>query len=99
MKQHYLQLADAYDNLAGIYRNLANNIPDEGPALASPNEEPQAAPKPAVTLEMVRALLAQKNQEGKKEQVKALLHKYDSGKLSGVNPEDYPALPADAEAL
>lgn len=98
MKEHYLKLADAYDNLAGIYRNLANDVPNET-AAAVPTGEPQTAPKPAVTLEMVRALLAQKNQEGKKEQVKALLHKYDSGKLSGVKPEDYPALLSDAEAL
>lgn len=98
MKEHYLKLADAYDNLAGIYRNLAKDVTDEAAATV-PTEEPTTASTPTVTLEMVRALLAQKNQEGKKEQVKALLHKYDSGKLSGVKPEDYPALLSDAEAL
>ena len=98
MKEHYLKLADAYDNLARVYRDLAKDVPDDTTP-ASPAVEPKADPKPTVTLEMVRALLAQKNLDGKKEQVKALLHKYDSGKLSGVKPEDYPALLADAEAL
>jgi hypothetical protein len=32
-------------------------------------------------------------------EVKNLLLKYDSGKLSGVKPEDYASLLADAEAL
>ena len=50
-------------------------------------------------MEHVRAVLAQKSKDGKKAQVKALLLKYDSGKLSGVKPEDYPALLAEAEVL
>lgn len=44
-------------------------------------------------------MLAAKSQDGKRKEVKDLLLKYDSGKLSGVKPEDYPALLADAEAL
>ena len=45
------------------------------------------------------AVLAAKTQAGKRREVKELLLKYDSGKLSGVNPENYAALLADAEAL
>lgn len=48
---------------------------------------------------MVRTVLAQKSQEGKTRDVKALLMKYDAGKLSGVNPKDYAALLAEAEVL
>ena len=44
-------------------------------------------------------MLASKSQDGKTRQVKALLLKYDAGKLSGVKPEDYPALLKEAEAL
>ena len=50
-------------------------------------------------IEDVRAVLAAKTQAGKRREVKELLLKYDSGKLSGVNPENYAALLADAEAL
>ena len=47
----------------------------------------------------VRALLAEKSGEGKTKEVKALLNKYDAGKLSGVKPEDYPALMEEARSL
>ena len=52
-----------------------------------------------------RALAAQdvgvqpKSRDGKTREVKALLMKYDAGKLSGVKPEDYAALLAEAEGL
>ena len=44
-------------------------------------------------------MLAAKSQDGKTKEVKALLMKYDAGKLSGVKPEDYAALLKEAEAL
>ena len=50
-------------------------------------------------LEDVRALLAEKSGAGKTAEVKALLMKYDAGKLSGVKPEDYPALMEEAMSL
>ena len=37
-------------------------------------------------IDQVRALLAEKSGEGKTKEVKALLNKYDAGKLSGVKP-------------
>ena len=52
-----------------------------------------------ISIEEVRAVLAAKTQAGKRREVKELLLKYDSGKLSGVKPENYAALMADAEAL
>ena len=51
------------------------------------------------TIDQVRALLAEKSGEGKTKEVKALLNKYDAGKLSGVKPEDYPALMEEARSL
>ncbi len=44
-------------------------------------------------------MLGKKSEEGKTREIKALLMKYDAGKLSGVKPEDYPALIKEAEAL
>ena len=41
-------------------------------------------------------LLSDRRQEGKTQAVKALLYKYDAGKLSGVKPEDYAALMEEA---
>ncbi|GFI66305.1 hypothetical protein IMSAG185_01920 [Lachnospiraceae bacterium] len=41
------------------------------------------------TLEGIRALMAQKTQEGKSKEIKELLQKYGAAKLSAVKPEDY----------
>ena len=48
------------------------------------------------TLEGIRALMAQKTQEGKSKEIKELLQKYGAVKLSAVKPEDYPALMQEA---
>ena len=51
------------------------------------------------TLEVIRALMAQKTQEGKSKEIKELLQKYGAAKLSAVKPEDYPALMQEAQVL
>ena len=98
MSEVYLTLADGFEKLAAGYRALAVQGGD-----AQPKEEvPAAAPvkeSKAVGIETVRAVLAEKSRDGKTREVKALLMKYDAGKLSGVKPEDYAALLAEAEVL
>ena len=93
MNDVYLSLADGFDKLAAGYRELAKKGADD-----------KAAPavKPAehkYTRTEVRELLSKKSGAGKTPQVKALLLKYDAGNLSGVKPEDYAALYAEAEVL
>ena len=51
------------------------------------------------TLEGIRALMAQKTQEGKSKEIKELLQKYGAVKLSAVKPEDYPVLMQEAQVL
>lgn len=107
MNEVFLTIADGFEKLAAGYRALAQA---EAPAAVIADKSPkaEATDKPApqseaeekkITIEEVRAVLAAKSQDGKRKEVKDLLLKYDSGKLSGVKPEDYPALLADAEAL
>lgn len=55
--------------------------------------------EPKITLEDVRARLAQLSRDGKTAQVKVLIQKYDANKLSEVNPDDYEALLLDAEVI
>lgn len=55
--------------------------------------------EPKITLEDVRARLAQLSRDGKTTQVKALIQKYGANKLSEVNPDDYEALLLDAEVI
>lgn len=95
MNEIYKTLAEGYEKLAAGYRALAKDQKDEKVEMAVP-AEPE---KKEISIEEVRAVLAAKTQAGKRREVKELLLKYDSGKLSGVNPENYAALMADAEAL
>ena len=55
--------------------------------------------KKAVAIEDVRAVMAQKTQEGKSKGIKELLQKYGAVKLSAVDPEHYPALLKEAKVL
>ena len=61
-------------------------------------KEEKAEPKP-LTLERVRAALAEKSRAGHTSEVKALLIKHGADKLSDIDPAEYPALLADAEVL
>lgn len=58
----------------------------------------KAEPKP-LTLEQVRAALAEKSRAGHTAEVKALLIKHGADKLSDIDPAEYPALLAEAEVL
>ena len=67
-------------------------------ALTSVKEysEPQGE---KVTMEDVRAVLAQKAASGLSDEVKALLDKHGAKKLSDIDPEDYHQLIKEAEAI
>lgn len=69
------------------------------PAAEPEHTEPPAAPAKKVTLEDVRAVLAEKSHDGLTAEVRGLLQKYGAQKLSGVDPKHYPALLKDAEML
>ena len=60
-----------------------------------------AKPEPVkeVSLADVRTLLAEKSRSGFKDQVKQLLVKHGSDKLSGIDPSEYAALLEEAKAL
>ncbi len=55
--------------------------------------------KKEVTVEDIRAVLAQKSQDGKSKEIKELLGKFGAVKLSAVKPEDFPALFQEAQVL
>ena len=102
-----LNLVESLYSLADSRKDVADAIAgnDETAEVAetAPVQEAPAAvqtPKaPTVTIDQVRAVLADKSSEGKTAQVKALLFKYDAGKLSGVKQENYPALLEEAQKL
>lgn len=88
-------------------RNLADSIQAVADAMSG-NESPQPDPAPVaapevsekeITLEEVRAVLAEKSHDGLTAEVRALLLKYGAPKLSGIDPKHYAALMKDAEVL
>ena len=80
---------DVADTLAEVF---STESADEAPDAAAPAE-------PALTLEQVRAVLANKSRQGHTAEIRALLQKYGASKLSGIDPTNYKALLADAEVL
>lgn len=61
--------------------------------------EAQLEKKPELTLEQVRAVLADKSRAGHTAAVRDLLQKYGASKLSQVDPKHYEALLKDAEVI
>lgn len=102
MSEIYKTIADGYEQLAAAFRSLAsaeNQQNREADAAAEPVAVQKPQPQEEITFDDLKDFLGALSLNGKREQVKALLLKYDSGKLSGVKKEDYPALMADARAL
>ena len=66
---------------------------------ATPVAEAKTEKKPELTLEEVRAVLAEKTRAGHTAAIRTLLQKYGAKKLSGVDPKHYEALLKDAEEL
>lgn len=71
------------DTLAGMFGGETADTPDE----------------PPLTLEQVRAVLAEKSRAGHTAEIRALLKKYGADRLSAIDSADYKALLADAEEL
>ena len=61
-----------------------------------PESKPTSKP---LTLEEVRAVLAEKSRNGHTAKVRELLEKHGAAKLSEIDPQKYAALLAEAEVL
>ena len=90
-------LADSLQSIADSIQG--NTDVQEGASVQPVDDTPTKPAAPQITIDQVRTLLAEKSGEGKTQAVKALLYKYDAGKLSGVKPEDYAALMEEARKL
>ena len=62
-------------------------------------DAPASLPEPELTLEQVRAVLADKSRQGHTAEIRALLQKHGASKLSQIDPAQYKALLAEAEVL
>ena len=96
-----LDVAEDIRSLVDSLHTLANAIAGDDVAdesLATP-VEPAAKPPVTVTLEQVRAVLAEKSHDGLTEQVRGLLQKYGAQKLSAIASDRYADLLREAKEL
>ena len=63
------------------------------------NDAPAESQAPAVTLEQVRAVLAEKARAGHTDRVRELLGRYGADRLSAVQADRYADLLRDAEGI
>ena len=86
--------AATINDVANTLAEMFSGDPHTGGAAES-----DAPAEPALTLEQVRAVLADKSRMGFTAEIRALLQKYGAAKLSGIDPVNYKALVADAGVL
>ena len=93
-------LSSLADSIWAVAEAMAGNEPVEEVQPEKPATAKEVKPvAKVVTLEQVRAALADKSQQGFTADVRALLEKYGAPKLSQIDPANYAALMADAEGL
>lgn len=91
-------IVDALRDTASSINRIADELTD---LFSYSNRVPEVAPAPekALSLEEVRAILAEKSRDGFTAQIRDLLQKYGASKLSEIDPANFKALVADAEVL
>ncbi len=105
MGSELLKIAEGFSIVAEGLRGLAKaeggtkDKTVKAQKQAQPESVAEVQQEQPATLEGIRALMAQKTQEGKSKEIKELLQKYGAVKLSAVKPEDYPALMQEAQVL
>ncbi len=79
------------DNLTSLFGGKQSEAP--------PQPEPQPPAQKPLTLEAVRAVLAEKSRNGHTSKIRELLEKNGAAKLSEIDPAKYATLLAEAEVL
>jgi len=88
------------DSLQAVADAMAGNEPVEASHPETPAQVPTQKPEEkTVSLEQVRAVLAEKSRDGFTAEVRRLLEKYGASKLSQIDPSKYAAILAEAEVL
>ena len=104
MKEDEMQtLASVVDSMHKLAEGLETLaiylLRDAGEQQAVSRAEKPKPAQPEVTLEEVRAVLAEKSSAGHTDEVRKLLQDFGAAKLSAVDPKDYADLKAKAEVL
>ena len=95
LSQAVTELKNAAQSLISVADSLNDLFSGGGTEVAAQQETEE---KP-ITLEAVRAVLADKSRSGFTAEVKALIEKHGAARLSEVDPANYKALLQEAEVL
>ena len=91
------ELRSAAQSLNTVADSLASLFSGSQPkSSVQPESKPTSKP---LTLEEVRAVLAEKSRNGHTAKIRELLEKHGAAKLSEIDPQKYAALLAEAEVL
>ena len=100
MSEHDLcvsELRSAAQSLNSVADSLTSLFSGSQPRTSvQPESKPTSKP---LTLEDVRAVLAEKSRNGHTAKIRELLEKHGAAKLSEIDPQKYAALLAEAEVL
>ncbi|CUX40014.1 DNA ligase [Clostridium sp. C105KSO13] len=99
MAQTCEELRGAAAAISDAVEWLAKQFSGEADAQPVKKTAPKPEPKPQLTLEQVRAVLADKSRAGHTAAIRELLLKYGASKLSQIDPANYEALLREAEVL
>ena len=91
------ELRSAAQSLNSVADSLTSLFSGSQPRTSvQPESKPTSKP---LTLEEVRAVLAEKSRNGHTAKIRELLEKHGAAKLSEIAPQKYAALLAEAEVL
>ena len=91
------ELRNAAQSLNTVADSLTSLFSGSQPRTSvQPESKPTSKP---LTLEDVRAVLAEKSRNGHTAKIRELLEKHGAAKLSEIDPQKYAALLAEAEVL
>ena len=91
------ELRSAAQSLNSVADSLTSLFSGSQPRTSvQPESKPTSKP---ITLEDVRAVLAEKSRNGHTAKIRELLEKHGAAKLSEIDPQKYSALLAEAEVL
>ena len=99
LAQKLLKVAEDIRSLADSVQAVCTVVTD---SLSGEVKEVPKLPEkeqPAISLEKVRGVLADKSRSGHTAEVRAIIKKYGTDRLSELDPEDYAAVLKEAEVL
>ncbi len=99
LAQLLVMVAEDLRSLADCLQALSDAGADELTDEPKEVSEEPVKKQPAITLEKVRGILADKSRNGHTAEVRAIIQKYGAERLSDIDPANYPAVIKDAEVL